>query len=99
MEEKEVVIIGSGIAGISASIYLKRSNVSFVLLDKGAPGGKLNNIHRIDNYAGMSSISGPELAGALLEQATGLGIAFDYGNVVGISEEKDGFLVRGEDES
>ncbi len=99
MEEKDVIIIGSGIAGISAAIYLKRSNVSFALLDKGAPGGKLNNIHRIDNYAGTPSISGPGLASVLLEQATSLGVSFDYGNVVAISKEKDGFLVRGEDES
>lgn len=99
MEEKDVIIIGSGIAGISAAIYLKRSNVSFALLDKGAPGGKLNNIHRIDNYAGTPSISGPGLASVLLEQATSLGVSFDYGNVVAISNEKDGFLVRGEDES
>ncbi len=99
MEEKDVVVIGSGIAGISASIYLKRSNVSFALLDKGAPGGKLNNIHRIDNYAGMASISGPELASALSEQANGLGVAFDYGNVVGVSQEEGGFLIRGEGES
>ncbi len=99
MEEKDVVVIGSGIAGISASIYLKRSNASFALLDKGAPGGKLNNIHRIDNYAGMASISGPELASALMEQANGLGVAFDYGNVVGVSQEEGGFLIRGEGES
>ncbi len=99
MEEKDVIIIGSGIAGISAAIYLKRSNVSFALLDKGAPGGKLNNIHRIDNYAGTPSISGPGLASVLLEQATSFGVSFDYGNVVAISKEKDGFLVRGEDES
>ena len=35
------VIIGAGTAGLTAAIYWKRSSLSFVLLDKGAPGGKL----------------------------------------------------------
>lgn len=99
MVEKDVIIIGSGIAGISASIYLKRSNVSFALLDKGAPGGKLNSIHQIDNYAGIPSASGPSLAASLLEQAASLGIAVDYGNVVMISKEEGGFLLTADGEA
>ena len=72
----DVVIIGAGIAGITAGIYLKRGNVKSLLLDKGAPGGKLNNIHRIDNYPGISSIPGPDLAMSLFNQASELGVEF-----------------------
>ena len=50
------VIIGAGAAGLTAAIYWKRSSLSFVLLDKGAPGGKLNNIHQIDNYPGLPHV-------------------------------------------
>lgn len=94
METLDCLIIGSGIAGITAGIYLKRSNLKALLLDKDAPGGKLNNIHRIDNYPGVPRIAGPELAMALYTQANELGVAFDYGAVNEVQKEGNYFLVR-----
>ena len=94
MKEADVVIIGSGIAGISAAIYLKRSSLSFVLLDKSMPGGKLNIIHRIDNYPGYPSISGLELSKSLLEQCKQLGIEFSYGEVNKVEKVDSNFLTR-----
>ena len=94
MKEVDVVIIGSGIAGISAAIYLKRSSLSFVLLDKSMPGGKLNIIHRIDNYPGYPSISGLELSKSLLEQCKQLGIEFSYGEVNKVEKVNSNFLTR-----
>lgn len=94
MKEVDVVIIGSGIAGISAAIYLKRSSLSFVLLDKSMPGGKLNIIHRIDNYPGYPSISGLELSKSLLEQCKQLGIEFSYGEVNKVEKADSNFLTR-----
>lgn len=94
MKEVDVVIIGSGIAGISSAIYLKRSSLSFVLLDKSMPGGKLNIIHRIDNYPGYPSISGLELSKSLLEQCKQLGIEFSYGEVNKVEKVDSNFLTR-----
>lgn len=91
--QKDVIVIGAGVAGISAGIYLKRSSVDAVVLDKGAPGGKLNNIHQIDNYPGSPSILGPDLAMKLFEQASALGVQIEYGNVSSISKEDGMFLV------
>ena len=51
MEIYDSIIVGAGPAGMSAAIYLKRSNLSFLLLDKGAPGGKLNEIGLVDTIA------------------------------------------------
>ena len=93
----DVAIIGAGPAGISAAIYLLRSSVSFVLLDRGAPGGKLNNIHRIDNYPGCPSIPGPELAMSLLKQLQGLGGKVEYGNAIEVRPDEEGYLIRLED--
>ena len=93
----DVAIIGAGPAGISAAIYLLRSSVSFVLLDRGAPGGKLNNIHRIDNYPGCPSIPGPELSMSLLKQLQGLGGKVEYGNAVEVRPDEEGYLIRLED--
>lgn len=83
----DILIIGAGIAGISAAIYLKRSNKDFVILDKYAPGGKLNNVHMIENYPGFEKISGPELAFNLVNQLTSLGTNIEYGNVLSITKE------------
>ena len=92
-KQTQIVIIGAGIAGLTAAIYLKRSNADFVLLDKGAPGGKLNNIHKIENYSGFMPISGPELAQNLLKQTQSLGISVDYGNVTGIKKTAKGYSI------
>ncbi len=97
MNEKrvDVLVLGSGIAGITAGIYLRRGNISCLLLDKDAPGGKLNNIHLIDNYPGLPNISGPDFAMALVNQANELGIEFEYGEVTSINKQEDGvFLVK-----
>lgn len=87
MRNMDCVIIGAGIAGITAGIYLKRSNKSAIVLDKGAPGGKLNNIHKIDNYPGFAGISGPDLAMNLYSQASSLGVEIGYGSVQEVRKE------------
>ena len=97
-KQTQIVIVGAGIAGLTAAIYLKRSNVDFIILDKGAPGGKLNNIHEIENYSGFMPISGPELAQNLLKQTQNLGISVDYGNVVGVKKTAKGYSIFTEED-
>ena len=58
----DIIIIGMGISGITAGIYAKRSNKKVLLIDKGMPGGLLNNIDKISNYPGLIDISGPDFA-------------------------------------
>ena len=90
----DVAIIGGGMAGLTAGIYLKRSSLSSVVIEKGAPGGKLNNIHRIDNYPATPHISGPDLAMALFNQAMELGVELAYGSVNQVTKEGNLFLVK-----
>lgn len=82
----DCVVIGSGIAGMTAAIYLKRSNVNVLLLDNDAPGGLLNKISVIENYPGFNKISGPDLAYKIYEQVTNLGIEIRYGKVLDIKD-------------
>jgi thioredoxin reductase (NADPH) len=70
----DCVVIGCGIAGMTAAIYLKRANVNVIIIDESAPGGKLNNISNIENYPGFKKITGPDLAFNIYEQVKNLDI-------------------------
>ena len=82
----DCVIIGSGIAGMTAAIYLKRSNLNVLVLDNDAPGGLLNKINKIENYPGYINISGPELAYKVYEQVQNLNIEIRYGKALSIKD-------------
>lgn len=58
----DLIIVGMGVSGISAAIYAKRAGLNVLILDGSTPGGTLNIIPNIENYPGIKSISGPDLA-------------------------------------
>ena len=72
----DIIIIGMGISGITAGIYAKRSNKKILLIDKGMPGGLLNNIDKVSNYPGVPEITGPEFAEVLEKQVKSLDIPY-----------------------
>lgn len=82
----DCVIVGCGIAGMTAAIYLKRANVNFCIIDFDAPGGTLNKVKTISNYPGFKEISGPELAFRVFEQISSLDILIKYGKVLKIED-------------
>lgn len=82
----DCVIVGCGIAGMTAAIYLKRANVNFCIIDYDAPGGTLNKVKTISNYPGFQEISGPELAFRVFEQISSLDILIKYGKVLKIED-------------
>ena len=49
----DLVIVGAGPAGCTASLYASRAGLSTLLLDNGAPGGKLVKTYEIANYPGV----------------------------------------------
>jgi len=94
----DVAIIGGGIAGITAGLYVKRSNLSVVAIDRNVFGGKLAKLGDIYNYPGFEAISGPELAYKLMEQAEKNGVELEYGNVLNVTKQDNGlFLVQTEE--
>ncbi len=90
MERFDTVVIGSGPAGIGAITYLKRAKVNFLWLEKGAPGGKLINIHEIANCPGFAPQSGFSLSQALMSP---LDVSPSYGDVSSIRKEGEDFIV------
>lgn len=83
----DVAIIGAGPAGMTAAIYAARANLNVLLLDKLAPGGQIVNTFEIQNYTGMGTINGAELAIKMFEHTQELGVTFDYGTVTAIESE------------
>ena len=84
----DLVIVGAGPAGMAASIYGSRAGLKTLLLDNGAPGGKLIKTHKISNYPGVKELAGTDLAMSMMEQATSFGSVYEYGDVTEITEDK-----------
>lgn len=80
----DCIIIGAGVGGMTAAIYLKRYNYNIQLLEKGVPGGQLNQTSLIENYPGFSKIDGASLTAKMLEQLEKNQIQITYGDVVDI---------------
>ena len=79
----DVIVIGSGPAGITAAIYAKRRNLSILVISKS--DGALQKAEKIDNYYGFESgISGKELYENGVKQAKNLGIDFIEDEVINI---------------
>lgn len=89
----DVVIIGAGPAGMSAAIYLKRSGINPVILEKSAPGGTLNKTHKIENYPGYVDKDGTTLAFRMYSQIEELGIDLKVETVQNIEKEINGYKV------
>lgn len=92
--EFEIAIVGGGPAGITAALYAGRSRVSTIVLERGAVGGQLWNTADIDDYPGMSMMTGPEVAQKFEEHARKFGARFEFGTVTRISKDGDAFLLE-----
>ena len=94
MMERDVVIIGAGIAGASAAMYLKRMGMDVILVEKGPFGGVLNKITEIENYPGYRNVSGPEIAMNMYEQINNLKINYLSANVTKIDDMEDYKIIK-----
>ena len=84
----DLLVIGAGPAGLTAALYASRAGASVVVLDGGAPGGKLNLTAEIENYPGVK-MRGPELAYAMYEQCLSFGAKQEYGEVTKVEHFDD----------
>ena len=70
MSDSDVVIIGAGVAGLSAATFSARLGMDTVVLERLMPGGQIINAEFIEDYPGINrGISGAELTGIMQEQA------------------------------
>ena len=96
MEEKktrDLVIVGTGPAGLSAAIYTTREDIDTLLFEKGAIGGLAAITDWVDNYPGFKDgLAGLELATAMQEQAERFGANIELGEVQSV--KKNGSLIE-----
>ncbi|MBO7131560.1 MAG: FAD-binding protein, partial [Fibrobacterales bacterium] len=69
----DIIIIGAGTAGLTASIYARRAGKSVLLIEQENFGGQIVYSPLVENYPGMASVSGNAFADSLLTQAENLG--------------------------
>lgn len=89
----DLIIIGAGPAGLTAALYASRAGADVLVLDGGAPGGKLNLTADIENYPG-AKMKGPELAYQMYEQCLSFGAKYEYGQVTSIENLEDKKIVH-----
>ena len=89
----DVIIIGGGIAGVTAAIYLKRANKNVILIESSSIGGQIINASEVENYPGYVSIKGYELAKVFKEQLNNLSIDVKYESVTKIDGIDDNFTI------
>ena len=85
----DLIIIGAGPAGLSACLYASRAGLNVLMLDSGAPGGKLNVSAEIENWPGQKKKTGPELAYEMYEHALSFGGQQAFGEVIKIIDHED----------
>jgi len=94
LELYDVIIIGSGPAGLTAGLYTARARLSTLLLERESFGGFLPNIDRIENYPGFSEgLPGAELAQGMTSQAMDYGVEIQFAEAVEI-ELGEKYLVK-----
>ena len=89
----EILIVGGGPAGLTAAIYAARAGKHVAVLERGSTGGQIISAPLVENYPGIPSVSGTELAQKMTEQAKMLGAEFLFAEATGLSKTQDGFLV------
>ena len=91
---REVIIIGSGPAGLTAALYSARANLKPLLIEGLEAGGQLMLTTLVENYPGFrEGIMGPELMREMREQAQSFGTEVIQGNVVSVDLQRRPFTV------
>ncbi len=89
----DCIIVGSGVAGISAALTLQANGKSFLIFGSGRLSEKIAKAEKIHNYPGLTDVSGEEFVAVLQEQLKAAEIEIKMEKVAGVYALKDKFSV------
>lgn len=98
MQPKEiydVMVIGGGPAGMSASLYALRDDKKVLLLEKESIGGQIATSPRVENFPTKETISGTKLADEMFTQVMNLGVHFELDTITEVRKDDDLFALAG----
>jgi len=99
MREFDVVVIGAGVAGLTAATHAARAGLSVAVIERMGVGGQIAAAERIENFPGFpQGVTGAELGPLLHEQADTAGAEFVLDTVGGLAIEGDWRVVNAESE-
>lgn len=96
MEKHDLIIIGSGPAGLAAAIYAQRAKLDTIVIEESfVSGGQVVTTYEVDNYPGLPGISGMDLGSTLREHAEKMGAVFVRDKVLELVTEGEEKAVKG----
>jgi thioredoxin reductase (NADPH) len=100
MRELDLIILGAGVAGLTAATFAGRYGLGVVVVEQLGAGGQIANAERIENFPGFpQGIAGHELGPLLQEQAEAAGAAFVIERVERLEMDGDDRILHGANES
>ncbi|MDD4995024.1 MAG: thioredoxin-disulfide reductase [Patescibacteria group bacterium] len=94
-EAKNLIILGSGPAGLTAAIYAGRAGLAPIIMEGMKPGGQPMGTTMVENFPGFpKGVLGPELVTRMREQAERFGAKFLAGDAVSVNFKKNPFIVQ-----
>lgn len=90
----DCIIIGAGPAGMTAALYLLRSNKTVAIIEKNSFGGKIALAHNVENYPGKMKMSGIEFSDELLAQISEAGCEFIFDEALSVEKSEGSFLIK-----
>lgn len=94
----DVIIVGAGMAGLTAAIYVQRAGKKALVLESKVCGGQIIDTLKVDNWPGDMGVSGMDLMKKIQKQAVELGAEVKYDTVTKIVIDGDCKKIIGEDE-
>ncbi len=86
----DIVIIGAGMAGMTAALYAQRNEKKVLIIESDTIGGQIANSPKVENYPTIPSISGSDLANKVFEQVMERGADFELERVEAVAKREDG---------
>ena len=93
----DIVIVGGGIAGMTAAIYGLRAGKKVMLIEGTTFGGQITLSPHVENYPGIASMSGNEFATTMMEQVSAFGAELNYTKVTAVKKDGNHKIVATED--